>query len=148
MDETPQPYEIADPDDGYHPAQLRPVKGGRYVKVFHGPPGTDVGDLHCDLEPYMEGDRPAIINHSGWMPSDDQLAQLAAGGHVRLSVFMHPIPPLAVWVEPPVDDQGRPLVWVPQLQAFLAPEHAGEHMASEEARKRAEADVRRDFRPE
>lgn len=96
-------YEIANPDDPrYHALQLHPLKGGRYKTVLYGPEGTDIGDLHCDLEPYVEGDRPAIVSHSGWMPSEEHVKMMAAGAHVRLGVFQHPIPPLAVSIEPPV----------------------------------------------
>lgn len=86
----------------YPEHQLVPQKGGRYQTVFHGPPGTDVGDLHCDLEPYVEGEGQYVVNHSGWRPDEDQVAQLEAGAHVRVSLWTHPIPPMAVSIEPPV----------------------------------------------
>lgn len=99
-------YQLESDRSEYPDYQLVPLKGGRYATVFHGPPGTDVGDLHCDLEPYFEasapGEGPFLINHSGWMPSEEQVKKLEAGGHIRLSVWRHPIPPLAVSVEPPV----------------------------------------------
>jgi hypothetical protein len=94
--------EEGDRGDRREPHQLRPLKGGRYKTVLHGPPGTEIGDLHCDLEPYVEGEQPAMISHSGWMPDEVQAEMLAAGAHVRLSVWQHPIPPLAVSVEGPV----------------------------------------------
>lgn len=97
-------YEIAH-DYGAEPGlthQLSPLKGGRYTRVFHGPPGTEVGDLHCDLEPFVMGDTPVTINHSGWHPTEEQVRQLESGAHVRLTVWQHPIPPLSVSIEPPV----------------------------------------------
>lgn len=106
-------YEIASPDDPrYNALQLHPLKGGRYKTVFHGPEGTDIGDLHCDLEPYFQGERPAVVNHSGWMPNEEQVKMLEAGAHVRLAVWQQPIPPLAVSVEPPVCDcHDMPMDW-------------------------------------
>lgn len=86
----------------YPEHQLIPQKGGRYATVFHGPPGTDIGDLHCDLEPYSEGGGAYVINHSGWRPTEEQVVQLDAGAHVRVSLWTHPIPPMAVSIEPPV----------------------------------------------
>lgn len=98
-------------DPGYE-HQMSPLKGGRYAKVFHGPPGTDVGDLYCDLEPFIMGATPITINHSGWQPSEQHIKQLESGGHIRLTVWQHPIPPLAVSVEPPVCAcHDLPMVW-------------------------------------
>jgi hypothetical protein len=98
----PEPYRTKE-DQALYPAdQLVPLVGGRYTTVFHGPPGTDIGDLACDLEPYMEGGEPAIINHSGWSLTEAQVKALEAGAHIRLSVWQQPIPPLAVSIEPPV----------------------------------------------
>lgn len=94
-------YEEED-REGYPPMQLPPLKGGRYKTVLHGPPGTEVGDLHCDLEPFEEEGMRGIVTHSGWKPSPEQVGMLEAGAHIRLSVWQHPIPPLAVNVEPPV----------------------------------------------
>lgn len=89
-------------DEPEYDHQLSPLRGGRYNQVFHGPPGTDVGDLHCDLEPFIMGETPITINHSGWQPSERHVRQLESGAHVRLTVWQHPIPPLAVSIEPPV----------------------------------------------
>lgn len=87
----------------YPEHQLIPQKGGRYTTIFHGPPGTDVGDLHTDLEPVGAEDGSIyMINHSGWRPDEEQIAQLEAGAHVRVSLWTHPIPPMAVSIEPPV----------------------------------------------
>lgn len=141
-------YEIANPDDPrYGDEQLRPLKGGRYKTVFKGPPGTEIGDLHCDLEPYIEGDRPAVINHSGWQPNEQQVAMLAAGGHVRLAVYQQPIPPLAVSVEPPVCTcHDLEMWWAPGARRFICQKEA-EHAYAEAVDDRAEDQVRRDFRP-
>lgn len=114
---TYQPTENHEAD-GF-PHQLDPLKGGRYTSVFHGPPGTDVGDLHCDLEPFMMEDGPVTINHSGWMPTMEHVAQLESGAHIRLTVWQHPIPPLAVSVEPPVCScHDEPMQWDPEDRGY------------------------------
>jgi hypothetical protein len=100
---TGHTYFETEDREHYPPTQLVPLGGGRYVTVFHGPEGTEgVGDLHCELEPFEEGGMKGIKNHSGWKPDDIQAEMLKAGGHVRLTVYQNPIPPLAVSVEPPV----------------------------------------------
>lgn len=93
------PYEDQSDTDEYPDHQLIPQKGGRYTMVFHGPPGTDVGDLHCEL---AEDDSGNVVNSSGWRPTDDQVEMLVAGAHVRVALWTHPIPPMAISVEPPV----------------------------------------------
>lgn len=103
MTEKADRYTVVDPDDeSLHQLQLQPMKGGRYNSVIKGPPGTEIGDLHIELEPYMEGEQPAMITHSGWWPDEMHVRMLTAGAHIRLVVYQHPIPPLAVAVEPPV----------------------------------------------
>lgn len=160
-DLKPTPYEPQSARSEYPEHQLVPLKGGRYQRVFHGPPGTDVGDLHCDLEPVgevVDGEQKTwVVNHSGWEPSDEQIAQLSAGGHIRLSVYMHPIPPLAMSIEPPVDADGSPMIWNQRLGAYVTAglarniEQRQGEMDAEDDRdtaRRAEEEVRRDFRPE
>lgn len=100
-----------DPRHGDH--QLTPLKGGRYDEIIHGPPGTDVGDLHIELEPQIfEGKDPITVTHSGWFVSEEHLRQLEAGAHVRLSLWQHPIPPMAVSIEPPACEcHGEAMTW-------------------------------------
>lgn len=103
MTDEIQTYFETEDREAYPPTQLVPLGGGRYKTIFHGPEGSeDVGDLHCELEPYVENSMRGIKNHSGWRPNEAQAEMLRAGGHVRLTVYQHPIPPLAVSVEPPV----------------------------------------------
>lgn len=106
-------YELAYPDDDrYGPHQLRTLKGGRYTSEMHGPKGTDVGTLPVEFEPTLEFGEPTTITHSGWMPNEEQQRQLSAGAHIRLSVWQHPIPPLAVGVEGPVCQcHDQEMVW-------------------------------------
>lgn len=95
-------YEEDGDREGYPPHQLVPVRGGRYTTVLKGPEGTDVGDLFCDLEPYVDYGKALIVTHNGWAASEEQASQLACGAHIRVSVWQHPIPPLAVSVEAPL----------------------------------------------
>jgi hypothetical protein len=139
-------YEPAEDPATYPDYQLTPLKGGRYVTVLHGPPGTDVGDLHCDLEPYMEGGQPAIISHSGWLPTEEQIRRLKAGAHIRLAVFQHPIPPLAVSVEEPVCAcHGHPMTLAGE--AFVC-RYSDPADVEQVDKQEAEDQVRRDFSPE
>lgn len=117
-DEIPAPYTDKEETDDYPDHQLIPQKGGRYNEVLHGPPGTEIGDLPCELEPFMEDGRPFIVTHSGWRATPEQLVQLQAGAHLRMSVWQHPIPPLALGVEPPVCEcHGQPMAWAVALGA-------------------------------
>lgn len=140
-------YEPTEDPDKYPDHQLTPLKGGRYTDIFHGPLGTDVGDLYCDLEPYFEGEKPAIINHSGWLASEEQARQLEAGAHIRLSVWSHPIPPLAVSVEPPVCDHcDRPMVWDSDDCGYYCPDVQASGRAAD-PKAAAEKEVRDSFSP-
>lgn len=95
-------YELDGNMEDYPPHQLVPLKGGRYTTVLKGPPGSGVGDLHCDLEPFEQNNMKGVCSHSGWTTTPEQDLMLAAGAHVRVAVYQHPIPPLAVAVEPPI----------------------------------------------
>ncbi len=108
-EDTPGVYTPVDGDHGDH--QLKPVTGGRYQQVFKG--HDDVGDLAVDIEPVGgEGGRILVTVHSGWLPTGDQVKQLEAGAHVRLTLWMYPIPPVAVCLEPPVCAcHGAPMRW-------------------------------------
>ncbi len=113
MDEgKPEVYRTIESED-HGPHQLLPVTGGRYTTVFKGPPGSDVGDLHTDIQPVgSEDGRILLTVHSGWRPSDEQVAQLQAGAHVRLTLWAYPIPPTAVSIEAPVCGcHGAEMVW-------------------------------------
>jgi len=118
-DERPDPYvPVFEDRHGTH--QLPPIKGGRYDEIIHGPPGTDVGDLHIELEPLVfEDEHPTTVTHSGWFVREEHAKMLEAGAHVRLSVWQHPIPPLAMSIEPPVCEcHGEPMVWNDHDEGF------------------------------
>lgn len=127
----------------YPEHQLVPLKGGRYKTILKGPPGTEIGDLHCDLEPFVAYGAPVTISHSGWQPSAEQVRMLASGAHVRLSVWQHPIPPLAVAVEPPICRcHSEPCAWLGGT--FVCSQQTTAEALEAEALNRA----KRDFTPE
>jgi hypothetical protein len=98
-EEKMEPYSDVRPESEYPGHQLIPQQGGRYTTVFNGPEGTDVKPLPCELADDGFGH---VVNSSGWRPTDQQKAQLLAGAHIRLAMWTHPIPPVAVCVDPPV----------------------------------------------
>lgn len=109
---NPDPYTpVFDPRHGDH--QFTPLKGGRYDEIIHGPPGTDVGDLHIELEPQVfENEQPVTVTHSGWHVKEEHVRMLEAGAHVRLSLWQHPIPPMSMSIEAPVCEcHGEEMVW-------------------------------------
>jgi hypothetical protein len=59
--------------------------------------GADIVDLPRERVTFDDGST-AIF--SFWKPDADELAQLVAGGTVRLGVWTEPIPPVSVGVEP------------------------------------------------
>lgn len=89
---TEQPGEYPD-------HQLVPLQEGMYNFLFRGPPDTDIGDLHTAVQEDEDG--KAVVS-SGWMPTTAQKAQIAAGAHIRVSLWTWPLPPMAVAVEPPI----------------------------------------------
>lgn len=102
MTDIPNTYALSGKPEDYPPHQLVPVMGGRYKTALHGPEGTDVGTLYCDLEPFEQEGMRGVVSHSGWLTTTEQDLMLQAGAHIRLAVYQHPIPPLAVSIEPPV----------------------------------------------
>lgn len=65
--------------------------------VLKGQPGTDVGDL--ELELCQEGGK--VCSVSAWDLNERQRELVAAGAHIRLGVYQHPIPPLSMSIEAP-----------------------------------------------
>lgn len=119
MSDKADPYTPAfDPRHGDH--QLTPIQGGRYNEIIHGPPDTDVGDLHIELEPQVfENEHPTTVTHSGWHVKEEHAKMLEAGAHVRLSQWQHPIPPVAMSIEPPVCGcHGEPMTWSEHDEGF------------------------------
>lgn len=82
----------------YSEDQLQPMKTPHSNSVLKGPPDTDVGNLDCELGPDDDGH---MVTASAWNLTQDQRNRIAAGAHLRMSVWQHPIPPLALAVEAP-----------------------------------------------
>jgi hypothetical protein len=140
--------------------QLQQISTPHSNSVLRGPEGTDVGDLHCELarDPRYE----SIVTVSAWELDDKQREWLAAGAHVRLSVWTHPTPPVAVAIEPPFCVCGSETIYVRSEKQFQCPrcgqpvevgtppdgnpklEIVGDATSPTE---RAEAEVKRDFSP-
>lgn len=132
--------------EDYSRDQLKPVKMPYHNSVMRGPEGTDVGDLDTYIS---EDESGFVVTQSAWMPDERTRAMLQAGAHVRLSVWQHPIPPLAVAVEAPFCEVcetetelrfGRFECPHGHRQGALKEVEAGE-------RKTAEEQLREDFSP-
>lgn len=103
--------------DGTEAAQIRQTETPFTNSTLKGPKDTDVGDLACELaiDPRTE----TIVTVSAWQPTAQQRAWLAAGAHLRMSVWQHPIPPLALAVESPFCSFcDSPTIFVKSEQAF------------------------------
>jgi hypothetical protein len=138
--------------------QLRPFRVPPSNAVLKGPEGTDVGDLDCEL--VRDTEEGFVVTISRWDLDQDLRAKLSAGAHIRLSVWQHPIPPLAVAVEHPFHC-GEEMIW--RDGQFVCGDCgeaicAGEHYSAElklgddddadgDDSRRAAKELRRDFRP-
>jgi hypothetical protein len=69
---------------------MEPVKTAQSNFVYLGP-SPDIGDLHCELVGEERID-------SVWKPTPEELAFLIDGGNVLLSVWGHPMMPVALSV--------------------------------------------------
>lgn len=104
----------------YNPEQLRPMKTPQSNLVMKGPKGTEVGDL--DVELAEDTTHKSIVTVSAWELLDVHRDMIAAGGHIRLSVWQHPIPPLAVAVEAPFcDADGAEMEFDQEHMTFKCP---------------------------
>lgn len=85
----------------------------------YGPPkGQEdhVGSLDVRLQGDESG---SAVATSAWKPSDEELKALNGGGTVTVSLWQHPICPLAVGVEAPVcPDDGEEMTWDDSLQRY------------------------------
>ena len=136
-------------------SDLTPFKTPRSNAVLKGP-APDVGDLDCELSEDTSGQ---IVTVSAWAPDENQRAMIEAGAHLRMSVWQHPIPPLALAIEAPFcPNCGSGMVWVRGERVFACacdgetttirgkPEEVGGD-ADEMRARRAEEAVRADFIP-
>jgi hypothetical protein len=84
--------------------QLSSIKTPFTNSTLRGP-AEDIGDLECELTVYTsEVTGESICTDSAWEPDEHQRDLLAAGAHIRLGVWQHPIPPLMVSLEAPFCD--------------------------------------------
>lgn len=103
--------------DGDEGAQIEQTETPFSNSVLKGPEGTDVGDLACELT--MDPHTETIVTVSAWQPDERQAQWLAAGAHLRMSVWQHPIPPLALAVEAPFCPSCEaPTVFVKSARVF------------------------------
>lgn len=84
---------------------MEPIKPPEHNFTYYGPPGTDV----LPLDVSRDTDERSIT--SAWKPSPEELAQLNAGGSVRLIVWMMPPPPVMIDVCGPTNDAGEEADW-------------------------------------
>jgi hypothetical protein len=86
-----------------HRDQLRQGTYPPYNRVIHGPPGTDVGSLWIEVNTDTESEpgRRLVVTASSWDLDDRQRAMIEAGAHLRVSMWVYPIPPMSVAVEAP-----------------------------------------------
>lgn len=110
---------LTHPTGDYPPMQLRPGRNHPNANSkLHAPPGREdeVGSLECEL---ADGGGGSVVTLSRWVLSDEQRKMIESGAHVRLGVWQHPIPPLAVSLEgPPCEECDREMTWDANLQTF------------------------------
>lgn len=85
----------------YNDDQLQPILTPFTNSVLRGPEGTDVGDLPCELIKEEVAGETWVSTASGWELDERQRELVAAGAHMRMTVWQHPIPPLALSIEAP-----------------------------------------------
>lgn len=89
---------------------LVPMKTPLSNAVLRGPT-EGIGDLDCELT--KDPQFGSVVTDSAWEMDDEQRRRVAAGAHVRLGVWQHPIPPLSVEIEAPFCAScGAAKVWV------------------------------------
>lgn len=93
--ERPELSEIRPTYEGY---QLKPSRTPHANAVLKGI-DDDMGDLEVEL--CIDPEYKSIASVTAWDLDDHQRELIAAGAHIRLGVWQHPIPPLSVGVEAP-----------------------------------------------
>lgn len=130
--------------DGRHEDQLDPVAVPYHNLVMHGPPGTDVGDLSTWVGRDTDGYAATV---STWAPDARLRELIAAGANIRLTVNMHPTPPVAVEVEPPFCELHREIkLFDQERKAFVC--YACADPADPHRGRGVPDELRRDFSPE
>lgn len=87
-------------EHGYHQDQLKPGSHPPYNHVLHAPPGEEerIGSLWIELT--ADADRK-VVTAASFDLEDRHRAMVAAGAHVRLQMWQHPICPISMSVEAP-----------------------------------------------
>lgn len=134
--------------DGYHEDQLLQGSYPPYDRVIHGPPGTDIGSLWIAV---VADEENHVVTMSSWNLDDRQRAMIAAGGHVKLSMWTYPIPPVSVAIEGPFCECHQEEMqfdmhdgaFVCRYMRYIGDDHA----ADDGPASSAEEQLRRDFSP-
>jgi predicted RNA-binding Zn-ribbon protein involved in translation (DUF1610 family) len=114
-DNTPEIEELR---EGQRRDQLQWVRTPYTNAVLKGP-SEDIGDLPCELA--LDPEHKSVVTVSAWEPDERQRALIAAGAHLRMSVWQHPIPPLALAIESPFCNCGSVTIYVKNEGAFACP---------------------------
>lgn len=132
--------------EGYHEDQLLQGTYPPYNRVIHGPPGTDIGSLWIEVN--IDEERH-VVTASSWNLDERQKAMIAAGAHIRLSMWTYPIPPVSMAVEGPFCEcHGEEMQFDIEDGAFVCRymRNVGDAHADDSGLS-AEEQLRRDFSP-
>lgn len=106
----------------YNQDQLRPISTPFCNSILRGPPDTDIGDLPVELIKEGPDGEEWICSASGWEMDERQRELVVAGAHMRMLVWQHPIPPLALAIEAPFCGEcTTQCIYVKSERAFVCP---------------------------
>jgi hypothetical protein len=139
---------MADPLEGYDPNYyIEPTHAAWTNTEMKGPPDTDILPLPCCITEDGDGH---VITASAWRVNKSQREMLEAGAVIRLTVWQHPIPPLAVGIEPPWCEKCAAHKIFDYDERKFVCEHGGTSSAEDDpdaSRSAAPADLASDFKP-
>lgn len=102
--------------EGYY---LDPIETPHTNATLKAPPGMEESVRPLRLELCLDPDDRTLVSVSAWDLDDKQRDLIAAGAHLRLGVWQHPIPPLSLQIEPPFCDTCKaPKVYVRSEREF------------------------------
>lgn len=144
---TPKDPDAPPPER--HPDQFTQGTYPPYDHVIHGPKGTDVGSLWIEVnfDTQSEPGKRLVVVASSWDLDDRQRAMIEAGGHVRLSMWTWPPPPVSVAVEGPFCDCHAEEMLFNEHDGGWYCRHQGEVGHATASSEDAEEQVRQDFSP-
>lgn len=76
---------------------MTPVKHRLATHRFHGPPGSGIAPLY--VEARVENAEPMLVSY--WQPTEEEIANILAGGVVALSILGGGQPPVRIGVVMP-----------------------------------------------